>query len=172
MTSRGSGRRVKGAGKHQLPTEVAAAIGHAAPALCCPLQWNKSFVLALTEENFLIRVNLWVCYQMILAVMWGDEPCTDMKKRYRISRESAAKSRTHTSWFSVHCPFSGSYRSLYAEMTQVWLKIYQYFRSLSDTSVLEISAYLQRVILVLHLYQKSGKNCLCVQINHQMGLLS
>lgn len=31
-----------------------AAMGHAAPVLCCPLQWNKCFVLALTEENFLI----------------------------------------------------------------------------------------------------------------------
>lgn len=70
-----------------------------------------------------------------------------------MSQQQRAKSRTHPSLFSVHCPFSGLYSRLFAQITQVWLKIYYYFRSLSDTSVLEISAYLQRVIL--HLYIKS-----------------
>lgn len=39
----------------------------------CPLQSNRSFVLALTKENFLIQINLWACYQLILEAVWGTQ---------------------------------------------------------------------------------------------------
>lgn len=126
----------------------------------CPLQSNKPVVLALIKENFLIQVNVWACHQLVLEGMWGTWTLYGYGNME--SPMSWQQSRTQrASWLSVHCPFTGLCSSLFAEITKVWLKIYQHFISLSDTCVLEISAYLQRVILVLHLYITSLARVLC-----------
>lgn len=66
-----AGWGVQGAGEHQLPAEAAALMGHACSFERCPLQSNKSVVLALTKENFPIQIILRACHQFILEGMWG-----------------------------------------------------------------------------------------------------
>lgn len=84
-----------------------------------------------------------------------------MKIRCRISHESAAKSRTHI-FDSQSTAHSMDHTSVYLARSHKSLAQNIPVFQLSDTSVLEISAYLQKVILVLHLYIKSLARILSV----------
>lgn len=143
----------------------------------CPLQSNESSVLALTKENFLIQINLWSYYQLILeAGGWGGvghKPCMIWRYENKIQNLPWVSSKEQNTPLFILSPLSIQW-------------IVQPFICTDHTSLAQNILLFQ--VSVWHIcpgnfclspksnsapvYQKSGKNCLCVQNNHQMGLLS